>query len=201
MAKRVVAQVRVASKKAQHKKGSLAKPTTNPAAKPNAPRSDLNAPVEVAMNTMTAPVREIAWKLDRLIRHCAGKRDLVSQVKWGNACYVVGGTDLFSIAGNKAYASLYVGNGAALLGPFTRVLEGNGTLMRHVKCRTLGDARREDVRSVIEASIALARVSGKTAWTKGPVSKSNSASATNAVTKKKAAKTARVSVKRDAKRT
>ena len=118
------------------------------------------------MNTMTAPVREIAWKLDRLIRHCAGKRDLVSQVKWGNACYAVSGTDLFSIAGNKAYASLYVGNGAALQGPITRVLEGNGRLMRHVKCRSVDDAQREDVRAVIEAAIALANNSDHTAWKK-----------------------------------
>ena len=71
--------------------------------------------------------------------------------------------------------------------------------MRHVKCRTLGDAQRDDVRGVIAAAIALAENSGKTAWTKGPVSKSKRGSATNAVAKKKAAKTTLVPVKRGAK--
>lgn len=127
-------------------------------------RADLHAPVAVVIDVMGSPNREIAWALDALIRTCAGKREVVSQVKWGNAAYRVCEADLFAIAASKAYVSLYVGNGAKLTGTFVQILEGGGKLMRHVKCRTVEDAARKEVRDVIVAAIKLAANERDTAW-------------------------------------
>lgn len=129
-------------------------------------RSDLNAPIAVAIDAMPSPQRETAWALDAVIRKCAGKRAVVSQVKWGNANYRVGEADLFAIAASKAYVSLYVGNGAKLQGSFTTVFEGSGKLMRHVKCRTVDEAARTEVREAIAGAIALAEAESGTAWNK-----------------------------------
>lgn len=129
-------------------------------------RADLHAPVAVAIDAMPSPQRETAWALDALIRRCAGKRDVASQVKWGNANYCVGGIDLFAIAASKAYVSLYVGNGAKLTGACAAILEGGGKLMRHVKCRTREDASRKQVREIIVAAIAIAENEADTAWNK-----------------------------------
>ncbi|HLP85830.1 MAG TPA: DUF1801 domain-containing protein [Phycisphaerales bacterium] len=153
------------------KKKAASEPRAKPASrermsKQYTTRADLNAPVSVAIDAMVLPHRETAKALDALIRACAGKRDVVSQVKWGNATYRISDADLFAIAASKQHVSLYVGNGAKLEGPFTAILEGAGKLMRHVKCRMTDDASRPQVRAVIEAAIALAANQSSTAWTK-----------------------------------
>lgn len=164
MAKKVATKKKIA----KAARGPKAKPVkaASKAMKAYRKRDDLNAPVAVVIDAMPPPQREMAWALDAVIRKAVGRRAVVSQVKWGNANYRVGEADLFAIAASKAYVSLYVGNGAKLQGSFATVFEGTGKLMRHVKCRTVDDAARKEVRDAVAAAIALADAETGTAWNK-----------------------------------
>jgi hypothetical protein len=63
---------------------------------------------------------------------------------------------LFAVAPHTAHVNLQLADGAQLRDP-GRIVEGTGKRVRHVKCRSLEDVERPDVRQLIEAQVALRR--------------------------------------------
>ncbi len=124
-------------------------------------RADLGAPVDVAINRMPKPLRTIAWTLDKEIRKLSTNID--SKVSWGHAGYWVEGHDLFGLCERKDNVSLIVGNGARLKN-HSGLLEGTGKAMRHVKVRSVGEARSEPVALILKDALAQAKAGKVTAW-------------------------------------
>ncbi len=124
-------------------------------------RTDLGAPVEVAINRMPEPIRSIAWAVDGAIRKISKKTD--TKVSWGHASYVVDGHDLFAIGECKDRVNLYVGNGTSLPDP-DGVLEGTGKAMRHIKVRSVEQAKSAAVTRVLKAAVKAAKAGSGNAW-------------------------------------
>jgi hypothetical protein len=92
------------------------------------------------------PQRGVLSALRALVREAAP--DLAETIKWGKPCYGRGKTTLFALVPHRAHVNLQVFAGAALPDP-DGLLEGTGTSMRHVKCRSVEDARRPALRDLV----------------------------------------------------
>ena len=95
------------------------------------------------------PQRAVMERLRRLVREAAP--DLEEAIKWGKPCFGRGRTTLFALVPHRAHVNLQVFAGAHLPDP-DGLLEGTGKSMRHVKCRSVGEAERPGLRALVAAA-------------------------------------------------
>ena len=101
------------------------------------------------------PRRSIVLGLRALVREIAPH--LQEQVKWNHPVYGIGTAGLFSILPHARHVNLQVFNGATLSDHPDRLLEGTGKSMRHVKCRSMTDVERPELRRLMIEAVRLAR--------------------------------------------
>ncbi len=147
--------VRKAAKKSTRKAASKALPRAaklTPAARgggpPGSARADFKQPGKVAIDRMPEPHRSIARAVDRAIR--AAVPGATSIVKWGNACYYHNDRAFAALMATKASVNLAL-PGTLIPDP-SKLLEGTGGVMRHVKLRDVAAAKSEPVRKLIVAA-------------------------------------------------
>ena len=93
-------------------------------------------------------VRELAQKLRRLVKKTLPAA--TETVKWGNTVYLLDGKNLAWIVGYKDHADLGFFAGARL---DSKLLEGTGKGIRHIKVRNEDDIKEDEfVRLLKEAA-------------------------------------------------
>jgi hypothetical protein len=103
----------------------------------------------------TPTVRATTTRLRQLVRDMAPQAS--ETVDLPDHLFAYGWTDrmrdlVFAIAPHTAHVNLQLADGATLPDP-DGLVEGTGKRIRHVKCRSVADAERPEVRSLIEAQI------------------------------------------------
>ncbi len=104
-------------------------------------------------------VRQIAWRLRHLILEA-----LPAAVEWvdiADGIVAFGGARrmedvVLAIALHRSHVNLQFADGA-LLPDQGRLLEGTGKRIRHVKCRSVEDAERPALRTLIDDQLVLRR--------------------------------------------
>ncbi|MBY0312606.1 MAG: DUF1801 domain-containing protein [Phycisphaerales bacterium] len=137
-----------ARKKTKAKTFSRAKDALNAGSMAES-RKDLGQPGSVAIDRLPEPQRQIALAMDQVIRQVVPGCDSV--VKWGNACYSVPRQSQKVVF--AALMETKIGINLALPGSELpdpeELLEGTGKVMRHVKLRSVDDAKRDGIRDLI----------------------------------------------------
>lgn len=153
-----------AAKKATKKKlvKKKAAQRTAQARQPLERRSDFGAPVSVFFDKLPAWQRETALTVHKLLLEHAP--DLEHRVKWGLAHYLFPGGKMKDAEGFAIYASdksvnLAVGRGGELAKKHP-LLEGTGKSMRHVKLRSVADAKSAAVAAIVKDAVELVSTGG-----------------------------------------
>lgn len=121
-------------------------------------RADFGKPVSAYFDTLDGVQKSIAQAAHRLLLKHAPT--LTHEVKWGIAQYLYPGGRMMDAEGFAIYATsksvnLAIGRGGDLAKQHP-LLEGTGKSMRHVKLRTLADAKSPAVEAVVKAAVGLA---------------------------------------------
>lgn len=101
-----------------------------------------------------ASERDLATAVLAFVRETLGETE--ETVKWGQPCFVDGGSNCLYVSAQDGYVNLGFYEGAALDDP-AELLEGTGQAMRHVKVDSVGTLRDPDLAALVEAAAALAR--------------------------------------------
>lgn len=129
------------------------------AAKPAAQRRDFGAPVTVYFNSLEPGQKAIALAAHRLLlRHAPS---LTHTVKWGIAQYTFPGGSMRDAEGFAIYATsksvnLAFGRGGELAKKHP-LLEGTGKSMRHVKLKTIAEAKSPAVEAIVKDAVMRPR--------------------------------------------
>lgn len=154
-----------ATKKPAPRKAAASVPTRKPAArKAAAPamakrRGDFGAPVTAYFNGLEPQQKAIALAAHRLLLRHAPR--LTHSVKWGIAQYLFPGGAMSDAEGFAIYATskgvnLAIGRGGELARKHP-LLEGTGKSMRHVKLKTVAEAKSQAVEAIVKDAVRLPR--------------------------------------------
>lgn len=108
------------------------------------------SPAEILIEACPEPQRAIMRRLRRLLLEAAPR--IQESVKWGKPAYGWNTRTVASLVPHRLHVNLQLFEGASLPDPHG-ILEGTGKGMRHVKCRSLEDAEREEVRALVREAV------------------------------------------------
>lgn len=95
--------------------------------------------VETYVKSLNPPMRELTEKLRTIIKKTLP--DATETIKWGNPTYTIGGKNVAWILNYKDHVDFGFFMGAKLK---SKLLEGTGKGLRHIKVRTEKDIKEEE---------------------------------------------------------